>query len=137
MAKARSAKFGAVLGIQTIADWKTQYEDLTERVLENVNTFLFGRSNTPESAEKIANLIGTYEDIDRTTVTEDKGGLFARIETKQPRGTVRKVHKYVFTPDEIKNLEDFTFLLIEKQNSEDGKQKFFPKYFQRNTGILM
>lgn len=128
LAKARSANFGAILGIQSIADLNTKYQDLTEIVVDNVNTFLFGRSNSPKSAETIAGLIGTYEDIDRTTVTEDKGGLFARIETKEKRGTVRNVRKYIFAPDEIKDLEDYTFFVVEKQGKgTETKQKVYAR----------
>lgn len=126
LAKARSANFGAVLGVQSLFDLNAKTEDMTERVIDNVNMFLFGRSNSPESAEKVANVIGTYEDIDRTTVTENIGGAFTRIETKGQKGTVRNVHKYYFSPDTIKNLEDYTFIMSKKINIDDNsKQKVY------------
>lgn len=119
LAKARSADFGAIIGIQSMSDLKTKDGDMTPRIRDNVNTYMLGRSNDPDKAEDVSNLVGTYEDMDKTIMTEDKGSIFARIDTKGARGTIRDVHKFIVPPDEIKRLEDFTFILVDKGNQKE------------------
>lgn len=131
LAKARSAKFGAVLGVQSMEDLNTNGEGLDKRIRDNVNTFMLGRSNDPESADYVANLVGTYEDLDKTIMTEDKGGIFARIDTKAARGTVRSVNKFVVKPDSIKRLEDHSFYLITK--GAKSEEEYARKVYTRNT----
>lgn len=114
LAKARSAKFGAVLGAQSISDFEVVDPNMVKRVFDNVNVYLLGRTNSAENAEIIAKSIGTYEDIDRTIMTEDKGGLLARIDTKAERGTIRNVHKYVVDPDQLKRCPNYQFFLVDK-----------------------
>ncbi|MBO2729285.1 helicase HerA-like domain-containing protein [Lactiplantibacillus plantarum] len=131
LAKARSAKFGAVLGVQSMEDLNTNGPGLDKRIRDNVNTFMLGRSNDPESADYVANLVGTYEDLDKTIMTEDKGGIFARIDTKAARGTVRSVNKFVVKPDSIKRLEDHSFYLITK--GAKSEEEYARKVYTRNT----
>ncbi|MDN6140336.1 MAG: TraM recognition domain-containing protein [Tetragenococcus koreensis] len=129
LSKARSAKFGAILGIQSIGDLKNKRKniDIQQQAIDNCNLFLLGRTNDAENAEQVAKLIGTYEDIDRTTVTENKGSMFKRIETKQDRGTVRKVNKFHFSPDKIKSLPDHQFYYLNKNIVEDNKTQFYAR----------
>ncbi|AUJ30937.1 MAG: helicase HerA-like domain-containing protein [Liquorilactobacillus hordei] len=131
LAKARSAKFGAVLGVQSMEDLNTNGEGLDKRIRDNVNTFMLGRSNDPESADYVANLVGTYEDLDKTIMTEDKGSVFARIDTKSARGTIRSVNKFVVKPDNIKRLEDHSFYLITK--GAKNEEEYARKVYTRNT----
>lgn len=129
LSKARSALFGAVLGIQSHSDLITPTMDLRARVIDNVNIFLLGRTNYAENAELSSKTAGTYEDIDKTIMTENKGGMFNRWETKGERGTVRNVHKFWFDPDEVKDMPNWTFLLVDKtKNSlEPIKEKVFAR----------
>lgn len=69
LAKAWSAKFGAVLGAQSISDFEVVDPNMVKRVFDNVNVYLLGRTNSAENAEIITKSIGTYEDIDRTIMT--------------------------------------------------------------------
>lgn len=127
LSKARSAKFGAVLGIQSISDLanKRRNIDIMEQTIDNCNIFILGRTNSPDNAEKIANLIGTYKDIDRTVMTENQLGAMNRLETKGGRGTVRKVNKYSFNPDNIKYLPDHEFFYVNKNIEEENKKLVF------------
>lgn len=129
LAKARSAHFGAIIGVQSMEDLNANDPDIDKRIRDNVNTFMLGRSNDPDSAEHVSNLIGTYEDLDKTIMIEDKGSIFARIDTKGKRGTVRDVHKFVIPPDDIKRLENYTFVVVDKGNQDE----FTTKVYSRNT----
>ena len=127
LAKARSANFGAIIGVQSMEDLNANGDDIEKRIRDNVNTFMLGRSNDPDSAENVANLVGTYEDIDKTIMTEDKGSIFARIDTKGARGTIRDVHKFIVSPDEIKRLENYTFMLVDKGNQDELATKVYSR----------
>lgn len=114
VSKARSADFGAILGIQSSTDLQQKEMDLTKRVIDNVNLFFFGRINDPDNAEYASRLAGTYADIDRTVMTENQGGMFHRFETKEERGTIRNVRKFEFDPDAMKELPNHTFFMVDK-----------------------
>lgn len=129
LSQAREANFGAVLGIQSISDLanKRRNIDIKKQTIDNCNTFIFGRANDPENAEEIAKLIGTYRDIDRTVMTENKGSRLMRIETKGERGTVRKVNKFIFDPDRIKDLPSYQFFYVNKNQTEDNKKEVYSR----------
>lgn len=131
LSKARSAKMGAILGIQSISDLQNKAKDIDikEQTIDNCNLFILGRTNSPKNTEEIAGLIGTYKDIDRTVMTENQGGKLFRLETQGERGTVRKVNKFKFSPDEIKELPNYQFYYVNK-NIEDSNSK---KVFARNV----
>lgn len=133
--KARSAKLGAVIGVQSISDFETKEGDLTKKARNNINLFFLGRSNDPDNAEDASNTVGTYKDIDRTVMTENQGGKLLRFETKGERGTVRKVQKYWFSPDEVKDMPNYTFIFLDKTTDKLEPRK--EKVFVRNvlTGL--
>lgn len=118
VSKARSADFGGIIGAQSIADLVTEEGDLTGRLIDNINLFFMGRSNDPDHAEYTSRLSGTYADIDRTVVTENQTGIFHRMETKEDRGTVKNVRKFVFDPDTVKELPNHTFLMVDKTTDD-------------------
>lgn len=129
--KARSANLGAVIGVQSISDFETDKGDLTKKARNNLNMYFLGRSNDPDNAEDSSNTAGTYRDIDKTVMTENIGSSLFRVDTKAERGTVRKVHKYWFSPDEVKDMPNYTFLYIDKTTGELEPPK--EKVFVRNT----
>ncbi|MFT8584999.1 hypothetical protein, partial [Liquorilactobacillus hordei] len=67
----------------------------------------------------------------KTIMTEDKGSVFARIDTKSARGTIRSVNKFVVKPDNIKRLEDHSFYLITK--GAKNEEEYARKVYTRNT----
>ena len=129
LSKARSAKMGAILGIQSISDLQNKSKDIDikEQTIDNCNMFILGRTNSTKNTEEIAGLIGTYRDIDRTVMTENQGGKLLRFETKGERGTVRKVNKFKFSPDEIKELPNYQFYYVNKNIEEDNSKKVFAR----------
>lgn len=131
VARARSARFGAVLGAQSKSDLVTKEGDLSQQIMDNINLFFLGRSNDPDNAEYSSRVMGTYSDIDRTVMTENKLGTLSRLETKEERGTIRNVRKFWFDPDEIKDLPKYTFTMIDK--TKDELQPTREKIFIRNV----
>lgn len=127
VARARSAKFGALLGVQSKSDLLTDEGDLSLQIFDNVNLFFLGRSNDPDNAEYSSRIMGTYGDIDRTKMTENKLGALSRLETQEERGSVRNVRKFWFDPDEIKDLPQYTFTMIDKTKNqlEPTREKVF------------
>lgn len=131
VARARSAKFGAVLGAQSKSDLITDEGDLSQQIMDNINLFFLGRSNDPDNAEYSSRVMGTYSDIDRTVMTENKLGTLSRLETKEERGTIRNVRKFWFDPDEIKDMPKYTFTMIDK--TKDKLEPTREKIFVRNV----
>lgn len=131
VARARSARFGAVLGAQSKSDLVTEEGDLSQQIMDNINLFFLGRSNDPDNAEYSSRVMGTYSDIDRTVMTENKLGTLSRLETKEERGTIRNVRKFWFDPDEIKDLPKYTFTMIDK--TKDELEPTREKIFVRNV----
>lgn len=131
LSQARSALLGAILGIQSISDLVTPFQDLTGRIIDNVNLFFLGRTNYAPNAEMSAKTVGTYKDIDRTVMTENQGGVLSRFETKGERGTVRNVRKFWFEPDEVKDLPNYTFYMNDK--TRNMLEPYKEKVFIRNT----
>lgn len=129
LSQAREANFGAVLGIQSYSDLanKRRNIDIKKQTVDNCNTFIIGRANDSDNAEEIAKLIGTYRDIDRTVMTENKGSRLMRIETKGERETVRKVNKFIFDPDRIKDLPSYQFFYVNKNQREDNKKEVYSR----------
>lgn len=92
---------------------------------------MLGRVNDPDNAEYTSRLAGTYEDIDRTVMTENKGGIFRRIETKEDRGTIRNVRKFIFDPDTAKELPNHTFFMVDKTGNNLSMTK--EQIYSRNA----
>lgn len=137
VSKARSAKLGGVIGTQSFADLVTEEGDLTGSLIDNSNLFFLGRSNDPDHAEYSAKLAGTYADIDRTIMTENKGGKLYRIDTKEERGTIRDVRKFVFDPDMIKELKNHMFVMVDKTTDalEVSKEHVYTRNVMENLLI--
>lgn len=126
LSTARSAKFGSIIGTQSLADLKDGEESLVQQIIDNCNTMLFGRSNDSENADLVSNIVGTYEDIQKTIMTENKGNSLLRLDTKGESGTVREVDKKIFYPNEIKNMNDHEFFVLTKQGNKT-KEKCYSR----------
>ncbi len=117
--KSRSAGFHCVIATQTIADLRKVGRELANQVIGNTNTYMIGQTNNQDEHEAWANTIGTYKDVDVTTVTEKQEGSLKRIERKGDKGTVRHVQKYKVTPDEIRGLRTGQFVIYRKAAKEN------------------
>lgn len=114
VARARSANFRAVIGIQSFGDLTIQGEDISQQVIDNTNTFFLGRSNSDKSPEAASNIMGTFGDVDITHQVEDKGTIFKRIDFKSEMGTSRKVKRFFVHPDQIKEFTIGEFAVLQK-----------------------
>lgn len=116
--KSRSAGFHCIIATQTIADLRKVDRELANQVIGNTNTYAIGQTNLDDEHESWANRIGTYKDVDITTVTEKQEGRLKRVEQKADKGTVRHVQKYKITPDEIRDLRTGEFIIYRKAAKE-------------------
>src|SRR5699024_11728296 len=66
VARARSANFRAVIGIQSFGDLIIQGQDISQQVNDKVNTFFIGSSNSDKYSDKAANAFGADEVDDVT-----------------------------------------------------------------------
>lgn len=131
LAKSRSANFRAVISVQSLAQLKLPEGDITQKVIDTCNTYLFGVTNDPNNAEYVASLIGTQEDEEQTLMTKEIGPGLGRLDYKGDFGTIRSVRNYYFHPDQIKNLEMGEFIIRRKAAKNiDNEEKRSFVYFR-------
>lgn len=95
--QSRSSGYKIYPTAQSPADIKyTLGEDFLDRVIDNCNSFLFGRVNSPQSASYMADIIATIEKMQITRVTNEM--------VEGDKGTAKKVHQYIYHPSDIKYL---------------------------------
>ncbi|MED4128207.1 TraM recognition domain-containing protein [Shouchella miscanthi] len=115
VARARSANFNSVMGIQSFGDLIIGGQNIAQQVIDNNNTFIFGRSNDNDSADKVANVIGTYRDEEVTHQTENLGpSRFHRVDMRSDKGTTRSVDSYHVHPNRIKGFDTGEFAVLRK-----------------------
>ncbi|WP_334110824.1 type IV secretory system conjugative DNA transfer family protein [Thermodesulfitimonas autotrophica] len=109
--KARGAGFHTLIATQSLADIESAAGiAAVDQVVENCNTYIIQRQNSPKSAETSAAIIGTREDVEVTTqVHRTPIGDFG-----SGMGTVRNVREFVVHPDEIKALGTGEAVLLRK-----------------------
>lgn len=95
--QSRSSGYKIYPTAQSPADIKyTLGEDFLDRVIDNCNSFLFGRVNSPQSASYMADVIATVEKMQITRVTNEM--------VEGDKGTAKQVHQYIYHPSDIKYL---------------------------------
>nr|WP_021038275.1 helicase HerA-like domain-containing protein [Bacillaceae bacterium JMAK1]AGQ45442.1 Putative TraG/TraD/VirD4 family protein [Bacillaceae bacterium JMAK1] len=118
-ARARSAGFSSIIGIQSLGDLIIDGQDIAQQVIDNNNTFIFGLTHSPESAQKASDVIGTYDDTEVLHQFENvTGSRIKRIEMKANRGMTRNKEVYYITPEELKNFTVGQFAVARKASSE-------------------
>lgn len=118
--KTRGAGIHTIFSPQTLTDLKLKKPEAAEILIGNANTFMIGRLNSPEEAEYVAKLIGTYQDVDVTEVTTQEEGYSStnRINWTGDKGTKRDVRNFKVEPDKIKELKQGEFILYRKASEE-------------------
>lgn len=119
--KGRGAGMHAIFSPQTMADIAKLGDKLQEQLVGNVNTLIIGKTNEPGETEYWSNMIGTYEDIELTTMTEQEEGYsdVGKIDWAGQRGTKRNVNKFKISPDRIKELRKGEFIVHRTTTDED------------------
>ncbi len=105
--KSRGAGFHVILSTQELADLRMGGdEELMEQVLGNTNIKIIHRQDVPASAELLASLIGTREDVSITRQIDEAGAT--------GMGTVSEQRSFIVHPDEIKRLEVGEVFVLKK-----------------------
>lgn len=111
--QSRSYGYQIIVATQSLADLDAVSETFSERVLENCNQYLILQLNSSKDAERVANIIGTYETIETTRKSSGSG--------LDPAGTGTKkiVHEYKVSPDTIKELPPLKAIYYNKRNTDN------------------
>ncbi|OTO02247.1 TraM recognition domain-containing protein [Enterococcus sp. 5B3_DIV0040] len=119
--KGRGAGIYGFFSPQTMADIAKLGDKLQEQLVGNVNTLIIGKTNEPGEAEYWSNTIGTYEDIELTTMIEQEEGYsdVGRADWTGQRGTKRNVNKFKISPDRIKGLRTGEFIVYRTAKESD------------------
>lgn len=119
--KGRGAGVHAIFSPQTMADIAKLGDKLQEQLVGNVNTLIIGKTNEAGEAEYWSNTIGTYEDIDVTSMIEQEEGYsdVGKADWTGERGTKRNVDRFKINPNTIKALRTGEFIVSRTAKSVD------------------
>lgn len=109
LSQARAAIVTCIAATQSFADLETAGAWMRRRIIENCNSFIMMRQNSPEDAQQAADIAGTYEDMEITYQLEglEKTGL----------GSTREVRQYHFHPDAVKSLQTGEAVYVSKDDN--------------------
>ena len=103
LARAREANIGVLLSTQELADLAKVAPTFADQVIANTNVKLIHRQEVPESAERLAGTIGTYQAWEHTFAEHDPlAELWTGVSSVT--GTRRLVDKYTIHPNTFKTL---------------------------------
>lgn len=115
----RSAGIHAVLSTQTLSDIaagrKENGDHFINQVVGNCNNFILHRQNSPDDAEKLAEMIGTTNTLEYTAQVSQTGPTHM--------GTVRRTRGFIAHPDEIKALQTGEAFFFAKENNKVSRIK--------------
>jgi len=115
----RSAGIHAVLSTQSLSDIasgrKENADHFVNQVVGNCNNFILHRQNSPEDAEKLAEMMGTRNTLEYTAQVSQIGPTHM--------GTVRRTRGFIAHPDEIKSLQTGEAFFYSKETSTVIKMK--------------
>ncbi len=115
----RSAGIHAVLSTQSLSDIasgrKENSDHFVNQVVGNCNNFILHRQNSPEDAEKLAEMMGTRNTLEYTAQVSQVGPTHM--------GTVRRTRGFIAHPDEIKSLKTGEAFYFSKENNKVSKIK--------------
>lgn len=115
----RSAGIHAVLSTQSLSDIasgrKENADHFINQVASNCNNFILHRQNSPDDAEKLAEMMGTRNTLEYTAQVSQSGPT--------NMGTVRRTRGFIAHPDEIKSLQTGEAFFFSKENNKISKIK--------------
>lgn len=111
--KGRGAGVHAIFSPQTMADIAKLGDKLDEQLIGNVNTLIIGKVNGTTEPEYWSNSIGTYEDIEVTSMIEQEDGYsdVGKADWTVERGTKRNVDRFKVNPNALKALRTGEFIV--------------------------
>ena len=115
----RSAGIHAVLSTQSLSDIasgrKENADHFINQVVGNCNNFILHRQNSPEDAEKLAEMMGTRNTLEYTAQVSQAGPTHM--------GTVRRTRGFIAHPDDIKSLKTGEAFFFSKEDNKVTKIK--------------
>lgn len=115
----RSAGIHAVLSTQSLSDIasgrKENADHFVNQIVGNCNNFILHRQNSPEDAEKLAEMMGTRNTLEYTAQVSQIGPTHM--------GTVRRTRGFIAHPDEIKSLKTGEAFFFSKEDNKVSKIK--------------
>lgn len=119
--KGRGAGVHAIFSPQTMADIAKLGDKLQEQLVGNVNTLIIGKTNETGEAEYWSNTMGTYEDIEVTSMIEQEEGYsdVGKADWTGERGTKRNVDRFKINPNAIKALRTGEFIVSRTAKNVD------------------
>lgn len=119
--KGRGIGIHALFSPQTMADIEILGDKLDKRLIGNVNTVILGKTNDANEVDYWSKKIGTYSDIELTTMTEQEAGYsdVERTDWAGERGTQRNVEKFIVSPNTIKSLRTGEFIVVRTATEEE------------------
>lgn len=109
--RARSFGFQVIAATQSIADLEKISPEYASVLLENSGQYLVLQLNDAADAERMAKIIGTFEDIETTHKTEGSA--------LEGSGTKKVVHAFKVPPDTIKELRPLTAVYYNKSRPDE------------------
>lgn len=121
--KSREGNFHIAIATQSISDLHAVDPNLANLVIQNTNTHIIGKTNSPEDVDLWSKAFGTYDDYDVTYKTGKSGRSFLtnRVDEKDSAGTVRKVNHFNIEPDRLRDLGVGEFAINRKSSSKPVK----------------
>lgn len=117
--KGRGAGLHTIFSPQMLADIDRIDPILTEQMVGNCNTYFIGQVNSGKEVDQWTSLIGTYSDVEKTSMVEQEHGYsdVEKTDWVASRGTVRNVRNFSIHPDEFKDLRQGEFVVYRKSKS--------------------
>lgn len=111
--KGRGAGVHAIYSPQTMADIAKLGDKLMEQLVGNVNTLIIGKTNEKGEAEYWSQTLGTYQDIEVTSMVEQEDGFsdVGKADWIGERGTQRNVDRFKISPNRFKELRTGEFII--------------------------
>lgn len=126
--KGRGAGVHAIFSPQTMADIAKLGDKLDEQLVGNVNTLIIGKINGKDEPDYWSNTIGTFEDIEVTSMIEQEEGYsdVGKADWTGERGTKREVDRFKVNPNVLKGLRTGEFVVYRTaQNVDEPPQKVY------------
>ena len=115
--KSRSAGVTCIAATQSMSDLEAAAgEAFKNQILENTNTYLLMRQNSPKSAEEVAKICGTQEGVNMTYQIGEEG-------SPTGLGTAKFERSFILHPDEVKAFKTGEAMFLCRDNGKGERIK--------------
>lgn len=119
--KTRGVGLCGIFTPQTMADIKKLGDQIDEQLVGNVNTLMVGKTNSPLEREYWSKSMGTYQDIELTSVVQQEAGYsdVGKSDWTGEKGTKRNVDRFIVHPNKIRKLKQGEYIVERKASSKE------------------